>query len=61
MTCVEMPLRLLGRRAAEVVLDMPWDAPIRETLEAELAIFEGDTVAPPPGETGQRAGGHATR
>jgi LacI family transcriptional regulator len=48
MTCVEMPLRQLGRRAAEVVLDMPWDAPIRETLEADPTIFEGDTVAPPP-------------
>ena len=51
MTCVEMPLRRLGRRAAEVVLDMPWDARIRETLEAELTISEGDTVAPPPRET----------
>lgn len=48
MTCVEMPLRELGRRAAEVVLDMPWDAPIRETLEADPTIWEGDTVAPPP-------------
>jgi LacI family transcriptional regulator len=51
LTCVEMPLQPLGRRAAELVLDMPWDAPIRETLEAELAIFEGETVAPPPEET----------
>jgi LacI family transcriptional regulator len=50
MTCVEMPLHELGRRAAEVVLEMPWDAPIRETLASELAIFEGQTVAPPPGE-----------
>jgi LacI family transcriptional regulator len=48
LTCVEMPLRRLGRRAAEVVLDMPWDAPIKETLQADLTIFEGDTVGPPP-------------
>ena len=47
MTCVEMPLKQLGRRAAELVLDLPWDAPIRETLQTELTIFEGTTVASP--------------
>jgi LacI family transcriptional regulator len=52
MTCVEMPLRRLGRRAAEIVLDMPWDAPIKETLEADIIIFEGETVGPPPWEKG---------
>jgi LacI family transcriptional regulator len=48
MTCVEMPLRELGRRAAEVVLDMPWDAPIKETVAAEPTIFGGATVAATP-------------
>ena len=51
MTCVEMPLRELGRRAAELVLDLPWDAPIRETLQTELTISDGTTVAPPPPAT----------
>jgi len=37
MTCVEMPLKELGRRAAELVLDRPWDAPIRETIRAVSA------------------------
>jgi DNA-binding LacI/PurR family transcriptional regulator len=45
MTCVEMPLRELGRRAAELVLDLPWDAPIKETLHTELTISDGTTVA----------------
>ena len=45
MTCVEMPLRELGRRAVELVLDTPWDAPIRETLEEEFSISAGATVA----------------
>ena len=48
MTCVEMPLRELGRRAAEAVLDSPWDATIKETLQDEFTILGGDTVAPPP-------------
>jgi LacI family transcriptional regulator len=48
MTCVEMPLRELGRRAAELVLDMPWDASIRETLDDEFTISRGATVAAPP-------------
>jgi LacI family transcriptional regulator len=50
MTCVEMPLRELGRRAAELVLDSPWNAPIKVTLEDEFTISPGATVAaPPPG------------
>jgi len=50
MTCVEMPLKELGRRAAELVLDTPWDAPIRETLDEEFSISRGATVAlPRPG------------
>ena len=48
MTCVEMPLRELGRRAAQAVLDSPWDATIKETLQDEFTILTGDTVAPPP-------------
>jgi LacI family transcriptional regulator len=47
MTCVEMPLRELGRRAAELVLDSPWDATIKETLKADFTIFDGATVAQP--------------
>jgi LacI family transcriptional regulator len=47
MTCVEMPLRELGRRAAELVLDTPWDTAIKETLSAEFTISPGATVAPP--------------
>ena len=50
MTCVEMPLRELGRRAVELVLDEPWDAPVHETLQEAITIFPGSTVAaPPPG------------
>lgn len=49
MTCVEMPLKELGRRAAELVLDTPWDAPIKDTLEAELTVSRGATVTAPPG------------
>ncbi|MFV2065003.1 MAG: LacI family DNA-binding transcriptional regulator [Chloroflexota bacterium] len=49
MTCVEMPLRRLGRRAAELVLDTPWDSPIKEIIADEVRIFEGATVAAPPG------------
>jgi LacI family transcriptional regulator len=48
LTSVEMPLRDLGRRAAELVLDLPWDASVRETLSAQPTIFGGATVAPPP-------------
>lgn len=51
MTCVEMPLRELGRRAVALVLERPWNAPIRETLEAELTISRGATVAAPPATT----------
>jgi LacI family transcriptional regulator len=57
MTCVEMPLKELGRRAAELVLDMPWDASIKETLEAEFSISRGATVARAPAETPRRSTG----
>jgi LacI family transcriptional regulator, galactose operon repressor len=50
MTCVELPLRELGRRAVELVLDHGWDVPIHETIEHDLRISAGATVAaPPPG------------
>jgi LacI family transcriptional regulator len=55
MTCVEMPLRQLGRRAVELILDTPWDAPIRETLNEEVGISEGATVAPPAAGSGAPA------
>jgi LacI family transcriptional regulator, galactose operon repressor len=48
MTCVELPLRQLGRRAVELVLDSPWDQAIQETLQHDLHISPGATVAPPP-------------
>ena len=48
MTCVEMPLRELGRRAVELILDNPWDVPIQETLEEDIRISAGATVAAPP-------------
>ncbi len=47
MTCVEMPLQELGRRAAELVLDAPWDVAIEETIEQEFHISLGGTVATP--------------
>ncbi|MEX1294940.1 MAG: LacI family DNA-binding transcriptional regulator [Candidatus Limnocylindrales bacterium] len=53
MTCVEMPLRELGRRAVELVLDNPWDVPIHETLQETIFVSPGDTVAPPPPGAGQ--------
>ena len=53
MTCVEMPLRELGRRAVELVLDNPWDAPIHETLQEVIVVSPGATVAPPPPGTGR--------
>jgi DNA-binding LacI/PurR family transcriptional regulator len=53
MTCVEMPLRELGRRAVELVLDNPWDVPIHETLQETIRVSPGATVAaPPPGARG---------
>lgn len=45
MSCIEMPLRRLGRRAMELVLDTPWDTPIHEVIADELTIIKGDTVA----------------
>lgn len=50
MTCIEMPLRRLGRRATELVLDTPWDAPIGEIIADEMHLVEGDTVAGPPAD-----------
>lgn len=47
MTCVRMPLHGLGRRAAELVLDTPWDVPIHEVISERVEIVEGGTVAPP--------------
>jgi LacI family transcriptional regulator len=47
MSCVEMPLRGLGRRAAELVLDSAWDAPIREVISDDVRVWEGGTVAAP--------------
>jgi LacI family transcriptional regulator len=47
MTRVELPLKALGRRAAELVLDLPPTEPIHETLVGAIALVEGDTVAPP--------------
>jgi LacI family transcriptional regulator len=47
LTCVQLPLRTLGRRAAELVLDTPPDAPIHEVITDEVVLWEGGTVAPP--------------
>ena len=52
MTCVEMPLYELGRRAVELVLDHVWDAPIHETLQEAIRVSPGATVAPPPAGSG---------
>ena len=47
LTSVEMPLRELGRRSVELVLDAPWDAPVRETLSDGYRVTDGATVGPP--------------
>lgn len=47
LTCVQLPLRALGRRAAELVLDTAPDAPIHELITEGVVIWEGGTVAPP--------------
>lgn len=52
MTCVEMPLRDLGRRAVTLLLDTPWDIPIHETLREAIRISPGATVAAPPAGSG---------
>ena len=49
LTGVEMPLRELGRRSVELVLDTPWNVPLRETLSEGYRITDGATVAPPGG------------
>jgi LacI family transcriptional regulator len=51
LTCVEMPLHRLGRRSVELVLDTPWDTPIRETLSEGFVIARGATVARVPDAT----------
>lgn len=56
MTCVELPLRTLGRRAAELVLDTPPEDPVHECVEHAVTISAGATVAPP-----SRAGGPTRR
>ncbi len=47
LTCVEMPLNRLGRLSVELVLDNPWDRPIREVLADGFVISDGATAAPP--------------
>ncbi len=47
LTSVGMPLHQLGRRSVELVLDTPWDTPIREVLGEGFTISDGATVAPP--------------
>ena len=56
MTCVEMPLKQLGRRAAELVIDMPWDATIGEIIGGDLIISEGATVGPQRENAGGKDG-----
>ena len=50
LTSVGMPLLELGRKAVELVLDTPWDTPIREVLAQGFVISDGATVAPPGGQ-----------
>jgi LacI family transcriptional regulator len=45
MTSVEMPLRRLGQRATELVLDQAWDAPIHEVITDDVVVVAGGTVA----------------
>lgn len=47
LTRVELPLRAIGRRAVELILDMPPTAPIGEVFIGPMSIVEGDTIAPP--------------
>lgn len=47
MTRVELPLRSLGSRAVDLVLDSPALEPIHEVFAGPVALVEGDTVAPP--------------
>ncbi|MFN8520060.1 MAG: LacI family DNA-binding transcriptional regulator [Chloroflexota bacterium] len=55
LSCVELPLRKLGRRAAELVLDSSPEEPIHETVRDGIVLFEGSTVARPrPSTTGRR-------
>jgi len=45
LSCVELPLRELGRRAAQLVLDRSPDEPIHESVRDGIRLFEGSTVA----------------
>lgn len=47
LTCVQLPLRALGRRAAELVLDTPPGDPIEAVVRAEVSVSVGGTVGPP--------------
>lgn len=47
LSCVELPLRTLGRRAAELVLDSSAEEPIHETVRDGIVLFEGSTTARP--------------
>jgi LacI family transcriptional regulator len=55
LTCVEMPLHRLGRLSVELVLDNPWDRPIREVIADGFVISDGATVGPPAKITGPRS------
>jgi len=55
LSCVELPLRRLGRRAAELVLDSSPEEPIHESVRDGIVLFEGSTVARPrPSATARR-------
>ena len=58
VTCVLLPLRALGGRAAELVLDTPPDAPIHELITEGVELPEGDTTAPPRAASRQAASRH---
>ena len=47
LTSVPLPLRRLGRRAAELVLDTPPTHPINETIVEDIAVAPGGTTASP--------------
>lgn len=47
MTCVRLPLGMLGRRAAELVLDTPASESIHEVVSDQLVVAPGATTGPP--------------
>ncbi|HDH26576.1 MAG TPA: LacI family transcriptional regulator [Actinobacteria bacterium] len=47
LTCVRLPLRLLGRTAAQLVLDTPADEPIHAVVKDKIAVVTGGTAGPP--------------